>query len=577
MDAHEFFDTIYRDADLESCRLPIFMLPSKKSKLFASTADAAQWSVQHAAKQDVYFNVGLMRPDLAAGRGKTDDVVCITALAADIDIGNTVDDRKVRPNNRDEAMHVLRMVGLAPSIVVNSGHGLHAYWLLNEAWTFISDDAERERAVTFSRRWARTVQAVAKALSFDVDSTFDLARVLRVPGTINHKNKRALKPVEVIATTDARYGADDIEGMVVADDDAPGSENAAVGCIVLAPGRAIDSTMLEVACENSDRFAETWRMKRHDLRDQSPSAYDMSLVHHAIDFDWSDQDIADLLLTFRRKHGVKIEKAMRRDYVERTIRAARLSKSQDAAMNHLDEFAATIVNDPRPATDEEQRQGIFKNLRLSLRIPVRSIVKYGTDAAQYHLTLDGYEQDIHIGGVAALTNQTSFSNRIAEQINRRPHRMGAKKWDRVLDLMLSVLEVRDAEVDSRRQTAREYLGRYVEMNMMHKSDEWQLAAELGDPFVRDDALCVYAPKFREFVRTAFHDQLTRLDMSTVLRAVGGELVRIHGQRDRTEDRFWRWVWAIPLAELPDVRQAAQEGQKGGLTPRSGDGGYDDAP
>ncbi len=36
---------------------------------------------------------------------------------------------------------------LPPSIIVASGHGLHAYWLLHEPWLFENDD-DRHRAAS---------------------------------------------------------------------------------------------------------------------------------------------------------------------------------------------------------------------------------------------------------------------------------------------------------------------------------------------------------------------------------------------------------------------------------------------
>lgn len=62
---------------------------------------------------------------------------------------------------------------LQPSITVNSGRGTHAYWLLSEP---IAASAATE----LQRRWVHTVGADPAAV--------DLARVLRVPGSVNTKN-----------------------------------------------------------------------------------------------------------------------------------------------------------------------------------------------------------------------------------------------------------------------------------------------------------------------------------------------------------------------------------------------------
>ncbi|MBK9944198.1 MAG: hypothetical protein IPP13_21570 [Kouleothrix sp.] len=65
-----------------------------------------------------------------------------------------------------------------PSIIVSSGGGLHAYWLLDEP--YLIDDGNRQKAVKLLYGWVKRVGG---------DDVKDLARVLRVPGTRNVKSK----------------------------------------------------------------------------------------------------------------------------------------------------------------------------------------------------------------------------------------------------------------------------------------------------------------------------------------------------------------------------------------------------
>lgn len=66
----------------------------------------------------------------------------------------------------------------APSVIVDSGGGYHAYWLLDEPFV-LTGEAERERARQAQYAWVAYTGADAAAK--------DLARVLRVPGTVNRK------------------------------------------------------------------------------------------------------------------------------------------------------------------------------------------------------------------------------------------------------------------------------------------------------------------------------------------------------------------------------------------------------
>ena len=77
---------------------------------------------------------------------------------------------------------------LPDPFIVNSGNGLHVYWLLTE---YVNQ--ERWRPV------ARKLKAACKKFNFDVDRSVmsDSARILRIPGTYNFKNPDNPKEVVV--------------------------------------------------------------------------------------------------------------------------------------------------------------------------------------------------------------------------------------------------------------------------------------------------------------------------------------------------------------------------------------------
>lgn len=65
-----------------------------------------------------------------------------------------------------------------PSVLIDSGGGLHAYWLLRDTFALDTDD-RRAAAEHIQRSWVATVGGDA--------AVHDLTRVLRVPGTLNFK------------------------------------------------------------------------------------------------------------------------------------------------------------------------------------------------------------------------------------------------------------------------------------------------------------------------------------------------------------------------------------------------------
>lgn len=75
----------------------------------------------------------------------------------------------------------LRTLPLQPSVIIDSGGGLHCYWLLANTVTVTEDNREYLKRMQYA--WVDLVGS-------DPDAK-DLARVLRVPGTFNRKEKYA--------------------------------------------------------------------------------------------------------------------------------------------------------------------------------------------------------------------------------------------------------------------------------------------------------------------------------------------------------------------------------------------------
>ena len=120
---------------------------------------------------DTYFGVHpVSSPKSAHERARAEDIAFVNALYADFDASDGQDPQALLA--RIEAIQP------APSVIVASGGGFHAYWLLAEP-VALSDDAARRDWAEIQRWWVRHVGADPAAC--------DLARLLRVPGTLNGK------------------------------------------------------------------------------------------------------------------------------------------------------------------------------------------------------------------------------------------------------------------------------------------------------------------------------------------------------------------------------------------------------
>ncbi|MCP3964432.1 MAG: hypothetical protein GY719_41925 [bacterium] len=150
--------------------------------------------------RDVYFGVCLQNLEAALGiaqalrpratkrmvRGSADSATLLGALWADIDIAGPGHSRTDLPPDLAAALGVLAAVALKPSIIIDSGGGLHVYWLLREPWILATPE-DRARARALVARLQAALRAAAQEHGWWVDETSSLAQLLRVPGTINHK------------------------------------------------------------------------------------------------------------------------------------------------------------------------------------------------------------------------------------------------------------------------------------------------------------------------------------------------------------------------------------------------------
>jgi hypothetical protein len=175
-------------------------------------------------------------------------------------------------------------------MVVATGNGAHAWWLFKEPYIFASDD-ERKDAARLIARWQTLLRLNAAARGWAFDRLADLARILRIPGTVNRKDPANPKPVTLFSHTDRRYNPSDFEEWLdeAAVPDPATEEQAARDWaerfkdkpLVINLNARIPHEMIDRWVEADLRFRNTWLKQRHDLKDQSQSGYDLALAASA--------------------------------------------------------------------------------------------------------------------------------------------------------------------------------------------------------------------------------------------------------------------------------------------------------
>jgi len=158
----------------------LWVLPDRRS----TWGPAGDLPPVPAGPFDVYFGVHpTIRIPPANSRGEAAPpervraqipyIAAINCLFAEFDAAQFLD-------AKDRVMAHIGGLPQSPSVVIDSGGGYHAYWLLSETFYLDSPDA-RERAMRVQTAWVEHVGGDTGAK--------DLARVLRLPGTMNYKYK----------------------------------------------------------------------------------------------------------------------------------------------------------------------------------------------------------------------------------------------------------------------------------------------------------------------------------------------------------------------------------------------------
>jgi hypothetical protein len=154
--------------------------------------------IEHYRDHNIFFGFGTRD---ASGNGRKENVVNIPALWTDVDFK---DIEKAEVKNR------LDTFPFKPTASVLSGHGVHFYWMLREA----AERGEIDLIEDLLRRIAH---------HFNGDSSAcELARVLRVPGTMNAKKESI--PVKLHFLEDFTYNLEDFDILPTTNEKKPNGD-----------------------------------------------------------------------------------------------------------------------------------------------------------------------------------------------------------------------------------------------------------------------------------------------------------------------------------------------------------------
>jgi len=170
-------------------------LPSQRRAFFETSRLQEMESFVHTWETgDIYFGVATRR---ARGDGRREGCLHLSSLFVDVDFKRCAD-----PDIRRRVARIVHFP-LPPSIIVSSGGGVHLYWLLKRL-----ADVQIEEAHLSS-----LLQQLAHHLGGDPASA-ELSRILRVPGTFNHKYDPPREVWIERLEPESRYTLDDFKDLL---------------------------------------------------------------------------------------------------------------------------------------------------------------------------------------------------------------------------------------------------------------------------------------------------------------------------------------------------------------------------
>ena len=419
-----FFATLY-DSKLDNHHILVWtvnrLTDKKLSKWFTNPVDAMSYALEQANDVDVYFNIavaakaGASNQRIKAKREEPRDILAsgIGCLWVEVDYGeegHASDDKKQKktyPPTQEAALELIGLMPVEPTFIIHSGNGFHCYWLFKEFWTF-ANDKEREAAKVLVSRWQQLTKDHARNHGWHVDATQDLARVYRVPGTLNHKSDQ---PKQVTIHTDnrnVRYTREELEAHLTPEPTQkkqkqhPTSSVDASNLILKADAQPPKDKFDKLY--KKTLFRQSCQRKRKDLEDDSASGYDFSLASFAALAGWTDQEIADLMISQRREHDDDL-KLRRLDYYQPTINNAR---TESKATN---ERASQLVEPSNVANITKSKQARIEELGVT-RTLADDICE------QNHFALDkGGLLYVYKNGVYVPEGEELVTRRVKELLN----------------------------------------------------------------------------------------------------------------------------------------------------------------
>lgn len=580
MNYYDFLERLFTNKP-DNSNILIHQLPLQRSNFYKDYKKASQFiDTIVNGPQNIYTTGGLLRQGITTGRGKKTDIIGIVAMWADIDIKT-----KDKPRGVDTIEDAVALVvghGCDPTIIIDTGNGIHCWWIFKEPLMF-KDDKERQKQELRCKRLQETIRQRAKKSDWDIDSTFEVNRVLRLPGTYNRKDPANPLEVKLVLDTGIEYGnpENDFEEFIIPENQMTVRENLG-GIIHVSSNLKLDpraeppADLFQDLVEIDPKFGQTFKGQRGEKdtkkwKDTSASAYVQSLSNYMAGAGWTDQEMADTIIAFYRenKSNTNIEgtpnlqKALRPDYIERTIGLARTSIAGKEVEKYFHNISPLIGTEFEKKLDPDGEKGRKTvNLALGGAIEIMSIIEHMAEkSATYVMEVKmpkvSYKTgqkiikwiiiEISFDSTTLFYNLKPFEERIFER-TQIALRIKPIYWKHVVcpnfKKFMVVKPVGEQTVESRMKF---WMESYLE-NKDPKSRED--ASNDCSPFVFKGSWHIFADRFNSWAASTGKDQFEVVKSEKDFSAINAERVRYEVKPTYAKKRKSIRPWKIPPNIIP---------------------------
>jgi len=329
-------------------------------------------------------------------------------------------------------------------------------------------------------------------------------------------------------------------------------ELLAVGAssITLDPDAEPPSSKLAALIHNSPKFADSWFHTRKDMRDDSLSSYDMSIATIAAYAEWSDQEIANLLISHRREAG-SVEKSLRRDYVERTIALAR-----DATRHEMRDEESAAIHHMEEAHRKDDGEALAE-LSSRLGLSINGVIQRGLDPAFYYL--DTEHGEIHLGNAENVLSQAKVRAAVMIKTQLLITRVKTREWDRIVNLMNSIIQVEDlGEGERAAETEMWVLSYFTERPRQEpetRADLVQVLSRSDDSFIWEGAVYLRLAHLGKFLFNYHGVKVPSSVLGARLREIGWHPYHFQAWHESTKAQARTWTQTSVPAE-PETAEGA---------------------